>query len=160
MKGSGKNAQRKQFYSNSEYEEWQRQTPDYRKWHTKYYKGLGTSDSREAKEYFRDLERHRINFEAARPKALCGNGLFAGDEEAIEMAFGKLNAGKRKKWMENWETREDTSGIDYGVKAMKYSDFVNKELIECVRSFSCRWQKRVVTSDVESSIQNMCHWYH
>lgn len=130
VKGSGKHAIRKQFYSSAEYEAWQRETPDYHKWHTKYYKGLGTSDSREAKEYFRDLERHRIKFEVARPKAQCGGGLFAGDEEAIEMAFGKLNAGKRKQWMEQWESRADTSGINYDVDAMKYSDFVNKELIE------------------------------
>lgn len=32
------------------------------KWRIKYYKGLGTSTSQEAKEYFTDLERHRIRF--------------------------------------------------------------------------------------------------
>jgi hypothetical protein len=72
-----------------------------------------------AGRYFKDLARHRIQFEAARPKAQCGDGLFAGDEEAIEMAFGKHNAGKRKQWMESWEARRDGAGIDYGVSAMK-----------------------------------------
>ena len=130
VKGKGKRAQRKQFYSNAEYVQWQQETPDYKKWNTKYYKGLGTSDSREAKEYFKDIERHRINFEPARPKAQCGDGLFAGDEESIVMAFGKGNAAKRKAWMEDWETRPNSEGIDYNVKAMKLADFVNKELIE------------------------------
>jgi DNA topoisomerase-2 len=48
--GRGSAVLRRQFYSAAEYAQWQRDTPDYRTWHTKYYKGLGTSDSSEAKE--------------------------------------------------------------------------------------------------------------
>ena len=39
----------------------------------KYYKGLGTSTSKEAKEYFSDMDRHRVPFQYAG----------AGDDEAI-----------------------------------------------------------------------------
>ena len=34
----------------------------------KYYKGLGTSTAKEAKEYFSDMERHRIPFKYAGPE--------------------------------------------------------------------------------------------
>ena len=37
-------------------------------WKTKYYKGLGTSTGKEAKEYFSDMERHRIPFKYAGPE--------------------------------------------------------------------------------------------
>ncbi len=39
----------------------------------KYYKGLGTSTSKEAKEYFSDMDRHRIPFHYEGP----------GDDDAI-----------------------------------------------------------------------------
>jgi len=34
----------------------------------KYYKGLGTSTSKEAKEYFSDMDRHRIPFKYMGPE--------------------------------------------------------------------------------------------
>ena len=34
-------------------------------WKVKYYKGLGTSTSKEAKEYFSDMDKHRIPFKYA-----------------------------------------------------------------------------------------------
>ena len=45
------------FYTLTDYEIWLRTLSDteQRKWTIKYYKGLGTSDSKEAKEYFRDM---------------------------------------------------------------------------------------------------------
>lgn len=83
-----KNKQELSFYSLPEFEEWKKQTESYKTWHIKYYKGLqsecsscifsllyssgwphstsplglGTSTSKEAKEYFADMERHRITF--------------------------------------------------------------------------------------------------
>ncbi len=44
----------------------------------KYYKGLGTSTSKEAKEYFSDMDRHRIPFHYAGP----------GDDDAILLVGG------------------------------------------------------------------------
>lgn len=50
------------FYSTPEYDKWAK-TVDASTWTIKYYKGLGTSSASEAREYFRDLERHRIPFD-------------------------------------------------------------------------------------------------
>lgn len=49
------------FYSLSEYEQWAEEN-DVGKWHIKYYKGLGTSDNKEAKQLFRDFENRIINY--------------------------------------------------------------------------------------------------
>ena len=50
------------FYSLPEMEQWKATTPNHHTWKVKYYKGLGTSTSKEAKEYFSDMARHRIPF--------------------------------------------------------------------------------------------------
>ncbi|KAL3204316.1 hypothetical protein MRX96_041261 [Rhipicephalus microplus] len=50
------------FYSLPEFEEWKTATDDWQRWKVKYYKGLGTSTAKEAKEYFIDMARHRIKF--------------------------------------------------------------------------------------------------
>ena len=50
------------FYSLPEFLEWKNETPNFHTWKIKYYKGLGTSTGKEAKEYFSDMVRHRIKF--------------------------------------------------------------------------------------------------
>ena len=50
------------FYSLPEFTEWKAETTNWNTWKVKYYKGLGTSTSKEAKEYFSDMVRHRIKF--------------------------------------------------------------------------------------------------
>ena len=51
------------FYSIPEFEEWKNETPNSKSWRVKYYKGLGTSTPKEAKEYFADMRRHQIIFQ-------------------------------------------------------------------------------------------------
>lgn len=57
--------------------------------------GLGTSTDEEAKEYFRDLEKHKKDF------------VWEGDEdgEAIELAFSKKKIEARKNWLRQFEVR-------------------------------------------------------
>ncbi len=49
------------FYNLTDYENW-RETPESNNYKVKYYKGLGTSTSQEAKEYFVDIETKLINY--------------------------------------------------------------------------------------------------
>ena len=49
------------FYSMPEYEAWKAAGP-HPGWTIKYYKGLGTSTTKEAREYFSDIGRHRKEF--------------------------------------------------------------------------------------------------
>ncbi|XP_026989581.2 DNA topoisomerase 2-beta isoform X1 [Tachysurus fulvidraco] len=123
-----KNKQEVSFYSIPEFEEWKKQTDNYKTWHIKYYKGLGTSTSKEAKEYFADMDRHRIMFKYGGTE----------DDAAITLAFSKKKTDDRKEWLTNFmEDRRQRRmhGLPeqylYGTAArhLSYNDFINKELI-------------------------------
>ncbi|KAI6171976.1 DNA topoisomerase 2 [Aphelenchoides besseyi] len=118
----------KSFYSMPEYQEWRQETENWKTYKIKYYKGLGTSTSKEAKEYFSDMNRHRILFKYDGPD--CDN--------SVILAFSKKKIEERKQWLTRWmevrKERRDAGQIeDYlynaGTRAITYSDFVNKELI-------------------------------
>ncbi|XP_022047589.1 DNA topoisomerase 2-beta isoform X1 [Acanthochromis polyacanthus] len=123
-----KNKQELAFYSIPEFDEWKKQTENYKTWHIKYYKGLGTSTGKEAKEYFADMEKHRITFRYSG----------AEDDAAITLAFSKKKTDDRKEWLTNFmEDRRQRRmhGLPeqylYGNQArhLSYNDFINKELI-------------------------------
>lgn len=56
------------------------------------FPGLGTSTSKEAKEYFSDMVRHRIRFRYGGRE----------DDESLDMAFSKKKIEDRKAWLTNW----------------------------------------------------------
>ncbi|XP_035490607.1 DNA topoisomerase 2-beta isoform X1 [Scophthalmus maximus] len=123
-----KNKQELSFYSIPEFDEWKKHTENYKTWHIKYYKGLGTSTSKEAKEYFADMEKHRITFRYSGVE----------DDAAITLAFSKKKTDDRKEWLTNFmEDRRQRRmhGLPeqylYGTQArhLSYNDFINKELI-------------------------------
>ncbi|KAM4824138.1 DNA topoisomerase 2-alpha isoform 2-T2 [Urocitellus parryii] len=123
-----KNKQEIAFYSLPEFEEWKSSTPNYKKWKVKYYKGLGTSTSKEAKEYFADMKRHRIQFKYTGPE----------DDAAISLAFSKKQIDDRKEWLTHFmEDRRQRKLLglpeDYlygqATTYLTYNDFINKELI-------------------------------
>ncbi|XP_031551314.1 DNA topoisomerase 2-alpha-like isoform X2 [Actinia tenebrosa] len=116
------------FYSIPEFEEWKEATPNHKSWRIKYYKGLGTSTPKEAKEYFHDMQRHRIDFNYEGPH----------DDESIVMAFSKKKVQERKEWLtrgmeeRKWRREQGLSEVylyEKETKVVTYSDFVNKELI-------------------------------
>eukprot|EP01059_Diplonema_ambulator_P029133 TRINITY_DN482_c0_g1_i1.p1 TRINITY_DN482_c0_g1~~TRINITY_DN482_c0_g1_i1.p1 ORF type:complete len:1405 (+),score=647.89 TRINITY_DN482_c0_g1_i1:43-4215(+) len=96
------------------------------KYDYKYYKGLGTSSTKEAKEYFADLDTHKVDFVYEK----------GSDDKNIELAFSKKMIEARKKWITEHKTE---SWVDYNIKLLGYSEFINKELIlfsiaDCERS--------------------------
>jgi len=105
------------FFTQNEYEEWKSKNDDGRGWSMKYYKGLGTSTAAEAKQYFADMEQHRLSFEWSGNK--CG--------ELIDMAFSKSRADDRKVWMNNYE---EGTFIDHSKNAITYEDFIKLELVQ------------------------------
>ncbi|KAH9638562.1 hypothetical protein HF086_000963 [Spodoptera exigua] len=116
------------FYSLPEFEEWKNNTENHHTYNIKYYKGLGTSTSKEAKEYFQNMERHRIKFKYAGPT----------DDHHIELAFSKKGADQRKEWltshMDEVKRRKEIGLPERylyakDTKAVTYSDFVNLELV-------------------------------
>lgn len=123
-----KRSNERSFYSMPEFEEWQTQTDDWNTWKIKYYKGLGTSTSKEAKEYFSDMKRHRILFGYANMR----------DDMAIQLAFSKRFVEERKDWLTRYmmdrKYRRENNGTDNylyqkNTKQITFTDFVNKELV-------------------------------
>lgn len=129
------------FYSIPEFEEWKNETENHHTFNIKYYKGLGTSTSKEAKEYFQAMDRHRILFKY--------NG--STDDDAIIMAFSKKCCDQRKDWlnayMDECKHRKlvglpDRYLYTKTTKEINYSDFINLELIlfsntDNIRSIPC-----------------------
>ena len=111
------------FYSIPEYQEWLHEDPEPRsRLKPKYYKGLGTSTSNEAKEYFSDLGRHRVLFRYRGPE----------DDDAIELAFSKKKVEDRKKWLLRFMGAPDREKIylyKKNTKEVSYKEFVDKELV-------------------------------
>ncbi|CAI5531036.1 unnamed protein product, partial [Closterium sp. Naga37s-1] len=117
VKATGPRGRTLAFYTIPEYEAWKRTLgSDARQWKVKYYKGLGTSTPKEAKEYFAQLDRHRKDFEWGGE----------GDGERIEMAFSKKAVDARKQWLRSYEPG---TYLDQTAQRISYSDFVDKELI-------------------------------
>ena len=119
----------KDFYNNGEYEIWKdREDIDISKWSIKYYKGLGTSTSKEFKEYF--SKKKIVNFVNSES---C--------KETIDMVFNKKRANDRKSWLENYDrnaylntTKDDVS----------FEEFINNDLIHFSKY------------DNDRSIPNLC----
>ena len=116
------------FFSLPEFDEWRNNTPNWKTYSIKYYKGLGTSTMKEAKEYFSDMERHRILFKYGGRE--CDN--------SIELGFAKNKSNERKDWLTNFmtdrtERRRNNESEVYlykkDTKTVTYSDFIHKELV-------------------------------
>lgn len=106
------------FYSLPQYQDWlnNERHGNVKGWKIKYYKGLGTSSNKEAKEYFSNLEKNRIFFDYSDDK----------DDESIDLAFNKKKAEDRKKWIANYAGED----VDITMKTLKYEHFINKELVQ------------------------------
>ena len=118
-----KGASELKFYNDGEWNSWC-SSNSIKGWKIKYYKGLGTSTSKEFKEYFQ--HKKIVNF--VNNDAECNN--------AIDMVFNKTRANDRKTWLENYD-RElylDTNNTE-----VTYKNFINREMIhfskyDCDRS--------------------------
>ena len=106
----------KSFFSLTEYENWKLKTNDFNKWKIKYYKGLGTSTSIEAKEYFSNLDKHIISFKWETNKS----------DKSLILAFSKKQADNRKKWLADYDRNRI---LDITDKNLTITDFIHKELI-------------------------------
>lgn len=101
-------------------------------WKVKYYKGLGTSTSLEAREYFKSIEKLTVAFEVDKET-----------DESVVLAFDKTKADERKGWLtKNSSGHEE---IKYGsIKTLTISNFIHRDLVD----FSL--------ADVKRSIAHVC----
>ena len=87
------------FFTIPEYENWKKSTGnDGKGWNIKYYKGLGTSTSAEAKDYFSHLEMHEITF--ADISSDVHDEYPSGDEtDNLEAAPDKVVSGSKSDFI-------------------------------------------------------------
>jgi DNA topoisomerase-2 len=89
-------------------------------WKIKYYKGLGTSTSAEAREYFKNIEKLTVKFDTDEKT-----------DDSIVLAFDKTKADSRKTWLlESTEKQGSDLEIAYGnVDRINITEFVHKDLV-------------------------------
>ena len=78
--------QTKSFYTDSKFRTWYGNGQP--GWRIKYYKGLGTSTSKEAREYFKQIEDLTVKFDTD-----------VMSDKSITLAFDKKKADDRKTWL-------------------------------------------------------------
>jgi DNA topoisomerase II len=113
----------KSFYDESAYHKWKEENNNGKGWKIKYYKGLGTSTSKEFKEYF--ANKKIVTFKYGN---MCDN--------AIDKVFNKTRADDRKEWLEVYDKDKRLS---YSKKHIGYNEFIDYEMIhfskyDCERS--------------------------
>lgn len=115
----------KVFYNIPEYKQWKEKNQQ--NWKIKYYKGLGTSSSKEAKECFQDLDSKKVFYKAPNEH----------DQDAIRLAFQKNLSDRRKKWIR--DNSGKTNFIDNKLRNIPIKKFIDEELVhfsieDCERS--------------------------
>lgn len=99
------------------FKSWKEQTKDSNMWKIKYYKGLGTSTSKEAGEYFQNLDNNIITLidKTVKPNP------------DILLAFSKEKINERKKWLNQYNPDIIKQFIPPTTITIK--EFVHQELI-------------------------------
>jgi DNA topoisomerase-2 len=113
-----KGSESKSFYTDSAFRSWY--GSGRQGWRIKYYKGLGTSTSAEAREYFKKIQDLTVKFD-----------MDTMTDESIVLAFDKKKADARKSWLLE-STAKDSKELEvaYGkVKQLDITDFVHKDLV-------------------------------
>lgn len=106
------------FYTESAFKTWAEQNST-SGWKLKYYKGLGTSTTSEAKEYFKQIQKLTVKF--------------TSDEEtddAMLLAFDKKKADARKEWLLESSSKPSDLVVNYGdIQNLSVNDFVYKDMV-------------------------------
>ena len=113
----------KSFYNEQDYTTWKQQNNDGKGWTTKYYKGLGTSTSKEFKEYFKNKKYIYFQYNEDTPNAL-------------DKVFRKTRSEDRKGWLKEYNKNEV---LNVKKNQITHSEFIDKEFIhfskyDCERS--------------------------
>ena len=114
-----KSSQSKWFFTERSFREWSKNQST-SGWNVKYYKGLGTSTSVEAREYFKTIDRLTVRFD-----------LDDKAHDSICLAFEKTKADARKHWL-TLASEKDQSELEipYGdIHELSATNFIHKDLV-------------------------------
>ena len=129
------------FYHNGEYEQWKLDNNDGKGYKIKYYKGLGTSTSKEFKEYFKDKkivyfkdEKQSLHEGAADEELSPGQS--TSHVDVLDRIFNKQRSNERKEWLKMYDRNKY---VDTSHKEITFQTFIDNEMIhfskyDCDRS--------------------------
>lgn len=123
IKVSNGNQVIKEFYSQYEYTEWEKDNMR-NSYTVKYYKGLGSSGKNEVREIFNEYSRNLM--------------LYSSDPDSnnsINLAFNEKLADDRKLWLKDYK-KENI--LDYAKNNITYTEFINNGLIHFSMSDNLR----------------------
>ena len=101
-----------EFYNNGEFENWKKHN-DIKPYTIKYYKGLGTSTSKEFKEYF---ENKKLVYFTNTEKCI----------DSIDMVFNKKRSKEKKNWLYDYDRN---CYLNTSKSEVSYHEFINNDLI-------------------------------
>ena len=132
-----KNKESNEFYTMTEFNTWKNTIDNIKSYDIKYYKGLGTSTSDEAKGYFTNFDDKNIAYVINNNDEDNENKELSIDK--IELAFDKKRSEDRKLWLKSYDK---DNIIEQSQKKVYYHEFIDKELIhfsdyDCKRSIPC-----------------------
>lgn len=107
----------KYFYRLGDWQKY-KQENDTNKYHKKYFKGLGSVEDEEMKEFFRNMKKHLIRFHYDQK---------SNTDDLIDMIFREKRSDERKEWMKSYDA---TDFIDKFTTKQTYDKFINSELME------------------------------
>jgi DNA topoisomerase-2 len=106
----------KYFYRLADYKKWKSEN-NTNEYFVKYFKGLGTVQPHEMKEFFRKIDKHLIRFHYDKPET----------PELFDMLFNNKRSDDRKEWL---KTYTPIDFIDKFTMKQTYDKFINSEYIE------------------------------
>ncbi|QOI90210.1 DNA topoisomerase 2 [Pyramimonas orientalis virus] len=112
-----KGKQSHSFYNLTSYDNWKEENDNGKGWEIKYYKGLGTSTNKEAKEYFKSMNTLEYSWDENK------------SNESIELAFNKKRADDRKDWLYQYDKQFILDELINVSNKIEYSDFIHRDLI-------------------------------
>lgn len=133
MKATRHNHPPRSFYCIQDFTRWSQtiSSTELNLWKIKYYKGLGTSTDKEAKEYFSAIGRHKIDF-------LWQD---VEDDQQIDLVFNKKKADDRKRWLGDYDSM---LSLDNSITTVRYKEFIDKEFIAYSNSDNIRSIPQVI----------------
>ncbi|KAL1507479.1 hypothetical protein AB1Y20_008315 [Prymnesium parvum] len=132
------------FFSLREYAAWRDalSPAEASSWRTKYYKGLGTSTPQEARAYFKDIQKHLVQFVQESEKA----------GELIDMAFSKTRVYDRREWM---RIAAASSAVNEATAEAEVAHVLEKGMPERRRSFENFVERELVYFSIESTRRSL-----
>jgi DNA gyrase/topoisomerase IV subunit B len=106
----------KKFYNLTEYDLW-KNANDVTRWSSKYYKGLGTSSSSEAKECFEDFRSKTTSLTVTKQT----------DMDSLSLAFDKERSDDRKEWIIN--STGKNIFLESSARNVNIKRFIDEELV-------------------------------